>query len=139
MMMFAVQILISELCNANYVKGRHAHIVKPYLSKWASSSCDSRRKEVLLARLRLGHTRITHAHLFTSDPPPLCSNCRIPLTVEHILIQCPDYNSKRYHLLEFTRSHNLQLNLETLLGNDYDALLDLLFEFLISTNLFYAF
>ena len=72
------------------VKGRHAHKVKPYLSKWASSSCDSRRKEVLLARLRLGHTRITHAHLFTSDPPPLCSNCRIPLTVEHILIQCPD-------------------------------------------------
>lgn len=55
----------------------------------------TRRDEVVLTRLRLGHTRLTHSHLFTHDPPPDCPTCHCPLTVSHILLSCPRYTTER--------------------------------------------
>ena len=48
------------------VKGRHMHGVKPIRGNWPSCSQTSRRREVILARLRLGHT--LHTHTVTSFP-----------------------------------------------------------------------
>ena len=48
------------------------------------SRCDS----VLLNRLRIGHSRLTHSFLLYGDGPPTCQSCGIPLTVKHILVEC---------------------------------------------------
>lgn len=63
---------------------------------WISSNRSSKREEVVLTRLRIGHTRITHAHLIN----PLLSPARCPhcftndLSVDH-LFTCPLLQSLR--------------------------------------------
>ena len=58
---------------------------------WSSSLRESRREEVILSRLRIGHTLITHSHLINpySFTPPSCPHCHQDnLTAEHIFT-CP--------------------------------------------------
>ena len=42
-----------------------------------------RNKEVILCRLRIGHTRFTHGFLMCGEPQPFCDDCLVPLTVKH--------------------------------------------------------
>jgi len=58
----------------------------------------SRRDAVILDRLQIGHTRVTHAHLL-GDDEACCATCYTSLTVNHILIECPQFNHLRqqYH------------------------------------------
>ena len=46
----------------------------------------SRHESVIINRLRIGHTRLTHSYLLSGDDQPTCSTCGHPLTVRHI--QC---------------------------------------------------
>ena len=66
------------------------HSVKPLLGE---SGCNriSQRKETILARLRIGHTRLTHSYLLERDSAPECAACQSPLTVKHILMDCGDF------------------------------------------------
>ena len=52
--------------------------------------CLSRREEVVLSRLRIGHTFLTHCFLLKSEPRPECVPCQCPLTVKHLLLECED-------------------------------------------------
>ncbi len=45
-----------------------------------------RRDEVIIHRLRVGHTHLTRSYLLEGDSPPMCFGCHSPLTVQHILI-----------------------------------------------------
>ncbi|WP_179116290.1 ribonuclease H family protein, partial [Solemya velum gill symbiont] len=54
-----------------------------------------RRDDVVICRLRLGHTWLTHSHLLSSANPPMCSSCKIPMSVAHILLLCPSFNTIR--------------------------------------------
>ena len=51
--------------------------------------------EVILTRLRIGHTRMTHSFLLTGDSAPECIFCDLPLTVEHLLVHCTQYDPAR--------------------------------------------
>ena len=51
---------------------------------------------VKLTRLRVGHCRATHGYLMNQDPPPYCMDCIVPLTVRHILLECPSYMQHRH-------------------------------------------
>jgi hypothetical protein len=55
----------------------------------------SRRDERVLHRLRIGHSHLTHAYLLKREDQPECVACQSPLTVEHILIKCLDFNHLR--------------------------------------------
>ena len=46
-------------------------------------------------RIRIGHTRLTHGHLMEGSPAPYCGSCIVPLTVEHVMAECPDYRPQR--------------------------------------------
>ena len=70
-------------------------IVKPRLRYWTSSFHKSRHKEVVLARLRIGHTRLTHGHLMENKEAPKCQRCRVTISVQHMLIECPLYHEER--------------------------------------------
>ena len=47
--------------------------LKPVAGLWSSSVRSTRREEIVLARLRLGHTVLTHSHIIDHLPPPLCT------------------------------------------------------------------
>jgi len=51
--------------------------------------------EVKLARLRIGHCRLTHQYLLGGGERPYCEDCIVPLSVKHILIECPSYSDQR--------------------------------------------
>lgn len=55
----------------------------------------SRREQVILTRLRIGHTRLTNSHLFTKSDPPICTECNKQITIKHIIEECPLYASER--------------------------------------------
>ncbi|GBN76995.1 hypothetical protein AVEN_19539-1 [Araneus ventricosus] len=57
-----------------------------------------REFDVKLTRLRIGHTRFTHRHLFLGQRAPRCPTCQVDFTVNHILIECPSFKCHReYH------------------------------------------
>ena len=45
-------------------------------------------REVVLARLHLGHTRFTHSYLQLGEEQPQCVGCDAPFTVRHFLLEC---------------------------------------------------
>ena len=50
-----------------------------------------RREEVVLTRLRIGHTRLTHSYLLKREDQPFCISCNEPFTVKHFLIDCIEF------------------------------------------------
>ena len=82
---------LTDLWQANWTRTAQnkLRVVKPTVSTWQSSTQPNRRHEVVLCRLRIGHTRLTHSYLLSRDPQPYCEDCLVPLTVIHILAECP--------------------------------------------------
>ena len=78
--------------------------VKPLIDPWAFPFHRNRRWESALARLRIGHTRLTHGFLMSRDLPPTCPHCRSRLTVSHILLTCPRLAGLRLHFFPFLSS-----------------------------------
>jgi kelch-like protein 2/3 len=54
-----------------------------------------RRDELIIHRLRIGHTHLTHGFLLKREDPPECVSCDSPLTVEHILLNCVEFQHIR--------------------------------------------
>ena len=51
---------------------------------------DIRREDVILTRLRIGHSRLTHKHYLLGEDFPECIQCDCRLTIKHVLIECID-------------------------------------------------
>nr|CAH7768657.1 unnamed protein product [Callosobruchus chinensis] len=66
----------------------------------------SRKEQVLLCRLRIGYTNLTHSHLLNRDPLPRCTRCNGVLPVEHIPIYCTLYEHIR-HSLQISTNMNI--------------------------------
>ena len=71
------------------------HSIKPSLGEWQPSYRIDRKEEVTLARLRIGHTFITHSFLLKGEDPPLCIPCQEPFSVKHFLLDCMDFRITR--------------------------------------------
>ena len=70
-------------------------IIKPEIKFWPSAYSSSRFEEVLFCRLRHGHTKATHGHLMSQSPRAVCDICQTPISVPHILIDCPKFSNQR--------------------------------------------
>jgi len=55
----------------------------------------NRHDEVMISRVRIGHTRLTHSYLLNKDPAPSCDTCQCTLTINHIFLECPNFHSAR--------------------------------------------
>ena len=55
---------------------------------------------MVLARLRIGHSRLTHGHLMEGREQPYCEECIVPLTVYHIVTDCPEYWAISEHFVQ---------------------------------------
>ena len=64
---------------------------------WDTSHQRNRSEEVLLTRLRIGHTNLTHKHLMCTPnaSPPICDTCQTQMSVKHIFLECPKYDQFR--------------------------------------------
>jgi ribonuclease HI len=113
----------------------HLHAIKPNIASWATANQNTREKEIILARLRLGHTNTTHLFLITQTPPPTCTRCHTRYTIQHMLIDCPRYATARQPLIRHAAANRLPLTLPALLGDSNPDMIDLLFAFLHSTRL----
>ena len=69
--------------------------IKPTIGEYQSVVRNIRREEVVLARLRLGHTRVTHSYLLQGEEQPQCVGCDAPFTVRHFLLECGDFAQVR--------------------------------------------
>ena len=67
------------------------HAVQPALGCSMWSCRERRREEIVLCRLRIGHSFLTHRYLLAGEDPPECISCQERLTVDHILLHCLDY------------------------------------------------
>ena len=76
----------------NCCAGNKLHAIRPTVGDYKQKTCLSRRDSVLLNRLRIGHTRLTHSFLLSVDDIPECGTCQCPPTVKHILVECVDFN-----------------------------------------------
>ena len=90
---------------------------------WVYTSCN-RRRETALCRLRIGHTLFSHGYLMTKDFQPLCDDCLVPLTVRHLLIECPSLMELRHRYFD---SDNGNFRLNSILGQSVKE--DNLFKF----------
>jgi len=76
-------------------EGNKLHSIYPTVGILKDSKNMSRYDSVLLNRLRIGHSRLTHSYLLSGDDPPNCQSCGIPLTVKHILVECRNLHDIR--------------------------------------------
>ena len=69
--------------------------IKTTIGEYQSVVRNIRREEVVLARLLLGHTRVTHSYLLQGEEQPQCVGCNAPFTVCHFLLECVDFAQVR--------------------------------------------
>jgi len=69
--------------------------IQPTVGTYLRHTSFCRRDVVIINRLRIGHTRLTHSYLLAGGDQPECVTCQCPLTVKHILIDCSDFRDIR--------------------------------------------
>ena len=105
--------------------------VRPSVYLWTSPLVD-RRSSIILTRLRVGHSYLTHRYLMAGGAErqaPICSSCHEVISIKHILIDCPLFNNARRSNLLLGRSFM------DILGED--APIGRICKFLKEINLFY--
>lgn len=92
--------------------------VKDTIFPWPSSNLKTHREEIVITRLRIGHSRLTHGYLMSKDDPPSCPFCLSELlTIKHLLITC---TSNRLHSIR--SKHNFGSSLSIALGDNTNNL-----------------
>ena len=71
------------------VHGRDLYLVKPSLALPKKFQHLTRAEELVITRLRIGHTKATKSHILSRGPPTGCHQCGQTLTIDHMLLECP--------------------------------------------------
>ena len=74
--------------------------IQPTLGEWRPASRRSRREQVVISRLRIDHTRLTHSFILKQEPQPQCSTGQTTWKVKHILIECRSFAFIRKRLFK---------------------------------------
>jgi ribonuclease HI len=91
--------------------------VEENVSKKIKFTNKSRKKEVILTRLRLGKCKLnSYLHQIKLHPTGLCATCNQPETIDHHLLKCNNKISK--HLKELCRSLKITPSLVNVLKNE---------------------
>ena len=73
--------------------------IQPYINYNTNLGLYSRKEEMVITRLKIGHTYYTSAYLLRGEPPPHCDLCDCTITVKHILFECVEYEVQRRRFL----------------------------------------
>ena len=99
---------------------------------------NNRKEQVVLSRLRIGHTRLTHGYLMYGETPPMCLRCDVQLSVMHILVECPHLGAQRNRAFPFlNQSDPTNCSLRNILAqNSKNFSAENVFKFLKDLNIF---
>ena len=83
----------------NCCDGNKLHAINPTVGVTKLNGSLGRKDAVIINRLQIGHMRATHAHLHDCDDEALCTTFYTSLSLNHILIECLQFNHLRqqYH------------------------------------------
>ena len=84
--------------------------IKPTLGEWRPGFRNSRKEEVILSRLRIGHTYFSHSFILHREDRPECIACQEGYSVKHVLIDCTDLSLIRQR---FYTVHDMKTLFET--------------------------
>ena len=107
-----------ERWDAHAATAKMGEVTRTVSPRWNYASVRDRRSQSVLARLRIGHTRLTHSYLMSGDPQPFCDDCLVPITVRHLLVECPSLVELRQRFLFRCRGPDGAYHLNLLLGPD---------------------
>ena len=79
----------------NCCEGNKLHAIYPDVRNIRQNKNLTRHDAVILNRLRICRSRLTHSHLLLGEDQPACAVCNLPLTIKHILLECPDLQDIR--------------------------------------------
>ena len=101
-----VHVIWQERWNANIATFKMGAITARAVSPWSYVHVRGRCRETALARLRTGHTRLTYGFLMSRGVEPYCDDCLVPLTVQHLLVECPSLRELREQYLAQCRGRD---------------------------------
>ena len=61
--------------------------IQPTLGEWRRALRKSRREQIIISQLCIGHIKLTHSFILKQEQQPHCLSCQIHCTVKHILIE----------------------------------------------------
>ena len=87
-------------------KDNKLRAIEPLVGKGQDYTGLTRRESTRLTRLRIGHSLLTHGHLMKGENRPEYQRCRVPLTIEHLMLTCQATKKSRDEHLRGTTSMN---------------------------------
>ena len=99
----------------------HLYPIKPVIKDWPSAYRNNREEEIVLARLRLRACLFNKKHLFEKQPHPECEHCDVPLSIQHILIDCDLFYNERGPMLTVLRENDLPIEVTSILNEYFPA------------------
>ncbi len=98
--------IIKEACNWKWQgnwndckTGRQFYNIRNRVSPSKMILNLSREDQVILTRLRMGHTKLNSTlHIIGNHSTGLCEICQVKETVDHVLLLCPRYEQERNEL-----------------------------------------
>ena len=103
------------------------HEILPKLPDKLLFFCNTRKENIVLNRLHIGHSYWTHSFILRKEEAPVCVACNAVITVKHILIKCAD-------LLEIRKKYFEEKSLFSLFWN---VIPEIIFDFLREIGVFY--
>ena len=70
------------------VHGRDLYLMKPTLGPPKKFQHPTRAEQVVITRLRIGHTKATKSHILSRGPLTGCHHCGQTVTIYHMLLEC---------------------------------------------------
>lgn len=72
--------------------------IKPILEKWRQTPPKSRKEQVVITRIHIGHTKLTHSFILKQEQQPQCPFCQKTCTIKHLFVECRalDKDRKQY-------------------------------------------
>ena len=62
--------------------------IKPTLGEWRPAFKKSRKEQVIISQLRIGHTSLTHSFILKLEQPPQCLTYQTLYTIRFVLVEC---------------------------------------------------
>ena len=84
-----------DLINRQMVNVDLSLIKVEYYNSYYSLNLYPAQEEVVLTRICIDHSRLTHSYLLKREDQPLCISCNEPFMVKHILIDCIGFSYVR--------------------------------------------
>lgn len=82
--------------------------IKDDIKPWRNIP-SQRRHQIIITRLRTGHTKYTHEHLLKGEEDKICDMCQVPMSVKHFMVECPRFAEQR-------QTYSISADLKSTLG-----------------------